>query len=246
MKVYGLIGFPLGHSLSKILFTKKFIEEAINDCLFELYPLEEISLFKNFLSEHQEIEGLAVTIPYKESVIPYLTWIDDAVKEIKAVNCIVINGTEIKGYNTDVIGFEKSFTPLLKSHHQKALVLGTGGASKAVQFVLNKIGMPFVTVSRKTSSRQGDLFYEDINEELLNECNVVINCTPIGMFPVIDDCPEIPFEYIGEKHLLYDLIYKPTETMFLQKGNNAGATTKNGYEMFLIQAEENWKLWNGE
>ena len=246
MKIFGLIGFPLGQSLSKILFTKKITEEAINDCLFELYPLDDISLFETLLKDHNDIAGLAVTIPYKELVIPYLTWIDEAVKEIKAVNCIVINGSEIKGYNTDVIGFEKSFTPLVKSHHHKALVLGTGGASKAVQFVLNKIGMPFLTVSRKSSKQKGDIFYDDINEGLLNEFTVVINCTPIGMFPDIDDCPEIPFEYIGEKHLLYDLIYKPVETKFLQKGQSAGASTKNGYEMFLIQAEENWKLWNAK
>ncbi|MEI8053040.1 MAG: shikimate dehydrogenase [Bacteroidota bacterium] len=244
MRKFGLIGFPLGHSFSKIFFNNKFKEEGIEDASFELFPIENIHLFPQLIKNDSSLEGLAVTKPYKESVMPYLSEIDDAATQIKAVNCIVIDNGNLIGHNTDVIGFELSFLPLLKSHHQKALILGSGGASKGVQYVLRKIGMDFLLVSRSTSKQKGDIVYGSINNAIMNEYTVIINATSSGMSPEENDCPEIPYECLSPQHLLYDLIYKPAETLFMKRGNANGATVKNGHEMFLIQAEANWKYWN--
>jgi shikimate dehydrogenase len=245
MRIFGLIGFPLGHSFSKIFFTQKFIDQGINDAQFELFPIESIKDFPLLISSNAGIEGLAVTKPHKETVIPYLTRLDEASAEIGAVNCIVIKNGELNGHNTDVIGFEKSLLPLLQSHHKKALVLGTGGASKGVQYVLNKNNIDFLTVSRSQSATQGDIFYEQIDEKMMNEFSLIINSTPAGMSPDEDNCPVIPYQFITDKHLLYDLIYKPEETLFMKKGKAKGALVKNGHEMFLIQAEANWLYWQG-
>ena len=244
MKLYGLIGYPLIQSFSKKYFTEKFIQEAITDCLFELFPLEEITEFPPLIQAHGNLRGLAVTIPYKEKVIPFLSALDDEAKAIGAVNCICVYGSTLKGYNTDVRGFEKSFVPLLKKNHSRALVLGTGGASKAVQFVLKKLGIEYLLVSRQRSERT--ICYEDLDEKYLQTYPVIINCTPVGMVPNEQYAPAIPYEYIGAHNYLYDLIYKPSETKFLQEGKRRGAIVKNGYEMLIIQAEENWRLWNKE
>ncbi len=244
MRTFGLIGFPLGHSLSKIFFYNKFKEEGIEDASFELFPIENIQLFPQLIKNEISLEGIAVTKPYKESVMSYLSEIDEAATEIKAVNCIVIEKGNLIGHNTDVIGFELSFLPLLKSHHQKALILGTGGASKGVQYVLRKIGMEFLLVSRPTSKQKGDIFYESLNKTIMKEYTVIINATSSGMSPDENDCPEIPYDCLSHQHLLYDLIYKPEETLFMKRGIAKGAIVKNGYEMFLIQAEANWKYWN--
>ncbi len=244
MKLYGLIGYPLNHSFSKKYFTEKFNKEAINDCLFELFPLKQIQDFPSLISSHDTLLGLAVTIPYKESVMPYLSELDAAAKKIGAVNCISFVGSSIKGFNTDVIGFEQTITPLLKQHHTKALVLGTGGSSKAVQYVLDKLSMKYLLVTSKTDRADGCVGYDEIDEHLLNEYTVIINCTPIGMFPNEKEQPNIPYQFIGQNHLLYDLIYNPLDTIFLQHGLRQGATVKNGHEMLLIQAEENWRIWN--
>jgi shikimate dehydrogenase len=245
MRIFGLIGYPLGHSFSKIFFTQKFIDEKILDTKFELFPIESIKEFPELIAGHPGIEGLAVTKPHKENIILYLTQIDEAATEIGAVNCIVFKSGDLIGHNTDVIGFEKSLLPLLQSHHKKALVLGTGGASKGVQFVLKKNGIEFLTVSRSQSACKGDVFYEQIDEQMMIEFSLIINATPAGMTPDEEGCPDIPYQYISDRHLLYDLIYKPDETLFMKKGKAKGARVKNGHDMFLIQAEANWLYWQG-
>jgi shikimate dehydrogenase len=244
MKQFGLIGYPLGHSFSKKYFEEKFAIENLQDCVFDLFPIKEIEAFKNIITDHQNLVGLAVTIPYKETVIPFLDNITNAAKEIGAVNCILFEKGKTIGYNTDVIGFEKSLRPLLQPQHTKAIILGTGGASKAVQYVLKNMGIHFLLVSRtKTNST---IMYEDISEEILKSHLLIINTTPLGMSPNEEGFPNLQYQFLTPKHLLYDLIYKPEKTLFLQKGEEQGAAIKNGFEMLVLQAEENWKIWNGE
>lgn len=242
MKQYGLIGYPLGHSLSKKYFEEKFAKEHLQDCSFELFPIEKIEVFKEIIDSNQNLKGLAVTIPYKEVVLTLLTEISDAAKEIGAVNCIKIIDKKTIGYNTDVIGFEKSLLPLLKPHHTKALVLGTGGASKAVQFVLKKLNICFLLVSRIKAN--ASVTYESISPEIIQTHTLIINTTPLGMTPNEEGFADIPYYLLTPKHLLYDLIYKPEKTLFLQKGEEQGSVIKNGFEMLILQAEENWKFWN--
>jgi shikimate dehydrogenase len=243
MNLYGLIGYPLGHSFSKQYFNQKFEKEGLEDCFFELYPLKQIEEFKGLIRSTPGLKGLAVTIPYKESVIPFLHALTEEARKIGAVNCIEILEEGLKGHNTDVVGFEQSFVPLLQHHHTKALVLGTGGASKAVQYVLGKLGIPFLLVSR-TPDGPHSISYDDIDEELLKEYTVIINCTPLGMSPNDQQKPQLPYQYISFVHYFYDLVYKPAETAFLLEGKSRGAVVKNGYDMLIIQAEENWKIWN--
>ena len=243
MNEYGLIGFPLGHSFSKQYFTQKFEKEGIQDCSFTLFPLENIEQLNDLLSTQPHLKGLAVTIPYKQSVIPFLHSISNEAAEIAAVNCIEFLPEGLKGHNTDVTGFKKSFLPFLKHHHTKALVLGTGGGSKAVQFVLSKMGIPFLLVSRFPEN-DASISYLQVNKQLLREYTIVINTTPVGMYPYENNCPDIPYQCITPNHFLFDLIYKPEETKFLQMGKEKGATIKNGYQMLIIQAEENWRIWN--
>lgn len=244
MKQFGLIGYPVIQSFSKLYFTEKFTKESI-DAVYDLYPLESIGLFPELLrSKH--LSGLNVTIPHKQAVIPYLDELDETAAEIGAVNVIrfIREGEQVrlKGYNTDAIGFEKSIRPLLNSEHQKALILGTGGASKAIDYVLRKLGIETTFVSRTGSKNQ--LTYEDLNVEILKEYTVVVNCTPLGMFPAIEGFPPIPYEAVGKQHLLYDVVYKPEETVFLAKGKAQGATTMNGLEMLWGQAAAAWEIWN--
>ena len=244
MNLYGLIGYPLGHSFSKQYFTQKFEKEGLGDCFFELFPLENINEFTNIIGSQIGLKGLAVTIPYKQAVMHLLQSIDDAAMKVGAVNCIKILPNEMIGYNTDIIGFEKSFAPLLKSHHTKALVLGTGGAAKAVQYVLNKLHIPFLLVSRN-ADENNVISYSDLNESLLKEYTIIINSSPVGMAPNEDAMPAIPYQFITKQHYLYDLVYKPAETKFLEQGKLKGAVIKDGFEMLILQAEENWKIWNG-
>lgn len=242
MNRFGLIGYPLGHSFSQQYFNNKFKTESLNDCVFDLFPIENIDSFPELLHAHKDLKGLAVTIPYKQTIISFLTSIDEASSEIGAVNCIKISSQKIIGFNTDVIGFENSIKPILKPNHKKALILGTGGGSKAVQFVFKKLGIEFLLVSR--SKNQQHIQYQDINELICADYNIIVNATPVGMNPNNDKCPEIPYQLLNENHLLFDLIYNPAETLFLQKGREAGAQTKNGHEMLITQAEANWKIWN--
>ncbi len=242
MNRFGLIGYPLGHSFSQQYFNNKFKTENLNDCFFELFPIENVDLFPELLDAHKDLKGLAVTIPYKQTIISFLTSIDEAASEIGAVNCIKISSQKTIGFNTDVIGFENSIKPILKPNHKKALILGTGGGSKAVQFVFKKLGIEFLLVSR--SKNHQHIQYQDINELICADYNIIVNATPVGMAPNNDKCPEIPYQFLSENHLLFDLIYNPAETLFLQKGREAGAQTKNGHEMLITQAEANWKIWN--
>lgn len=246
--MFGLIGFPLSHSFSQKYFTEKFKKENITDAEFKNFPLENISSFPELLRSHPALCGLSVTIPHKKNIIQFLNGIDEAAKEIGAVNCVRIDRSEqLTGYNTDVTGFSQSLKPLLKSHHTEALILGTGGASKAVAYILSKSKIKFRYVSRNKESGPGAtemLSYGDINKEIISTSTLLINTTPLGMFPNVNECPDIPYEFITSKHLLYDLTYNPEESLFLRKGKEQGATIKNGLEMLHIQAEKAWEIWN--
>ena len=244
MKLFGLIGYPLGHSFSKKYFDQKFTEENITDASFELFPIETINEFPNLVQELPNLKGLAVTIPHKQTVLPFINYVTVAAKEIGAVNCIKFIDGHTTGHNTDVIGFEKSLLPLLQPHHAKALVLGTGGSSKAVQYVLTQVGIPFLLVSREKMNSSNCINYIQIDEGIMKEHNVIINCTPIGMSPKENEKPAIPYHLLSPQHLLYDLIYTPEKTLFLQEGERRNCIIKNGFEMLVIQAEENWKIWN--
>lgn len=243
MKLYGLIGYPLGHSFSKKYFNQKFEKEGLADCFFELFAIEHINRFPQLLLDNPLLHGLAVTIPYKETVIPYLNNLSDDAKAIGAVNCIEFLPDGLKGHNTDVIGFTKSFKPLLKEHHRKALILGTGGASKAVQYALKQLGIPFLLVSRNGEGTNL-ITYRQLNEALMQEYTIIINASPVGMYPHYDERPAIPYQFVTANHYLYDLVYRPAQTLFLKEGACKGAVIKNGSEMLELQAEENWKIWN--
>lgn len=246
MKLYGVVGYPLSHSFSKEYFTKKFAKENLKDCVYETYPIQSIDEFPAIIKGNPDLKGLSITIPYKEKVLQYVTKLSDEVKCIGATNSIKITAGELVAYNTDIIGFELSFLPLLKPHHQKALVLGTGGASKAVQYVLTKLNIPFLVISRNNNSKQGIIHYELVTKEIMNEHNIIINATPAGMYPEENTFPNIPYHLLNTNHYLFDLIYKPFKTIFLQKGESAGAIIKNGYDMLVLQAEASWKIWNEE
>lgn len=246
MKLYGLIGFPLGHSFSKQYFTEKFSKEGLSDCFFEAYPIPSINLFPALIKENPTLRGLSVTIPYKEQVLKFITEISEEVKFIGATNSIKINGDTLTAYNTDIIGFEQSFCKFLQLHHKKALVLGTGGASKAIQYVLSKLNIEFLVVTRNENLQVGYINYKMIDKHIINEYSIIINCSPAGMSPKENISPDIPYHFINAGHYLYDLVYKPLETLFLQKGKEKGAITKNGCDMLLIQAEASWKIWNSE
>ncbi len=244
MKLFGLIGYPLGHSFSKKYFDKKFIDEDLINCSFELFPIKEIGEFKKLVTDNAILKGLAVTIPYKQIVMPFINYVTVAAKEIGAVNCIKFTDGNLTGHNTDVVGFEKSLVPLLQPQHTKALVLGTGGSSKAVQYVLKQLGIDFLLVSRSKNNKQPCITYDEIDEKIMSEYSIIINCTPVGMTPKENEFPAIPYKLLSANHLLYDLIYAPEKTMFLQKGESNGCIVKNGFEMLVLQAEENWKIWN--
>ena len=242
MKKYGLIGYPLSHSFSKKYFTEKFLRESIAEVSYELYPIAEISELPILLAEYPAIVGLNVTIPYKEKVIPYLSDLSPVVEAIGACNCIKISEGKLVGYNTDVIGFEKSLKKKLKPHHTKALILGTGGSSKAVQYVLNKLGISFIKISRSKTAET--ITYEEIDEALLSSHTLIINTSPLGMFPNIEDCPAIPYQFLNASHYLFDLVYNPTKTKFLASGEEMGALIENGSDMLVDQAEASWAIWN--
>ncbi|KAA6302306.1 MAG: Shikimate dehydrogenase (NADP(+)) [Candidatus Ordinivivax streblomastigis] len=245
MEQYGLIGYPLKHSFSIGFFNDKFAAERI-DAEYVNFELASIKEVKAVLKEHPQLKGLNVTIPYKEQIIPYLDKLSDNAKLIGAVNVVKIERNKGKmkltGYNSDIIGFKESIVPLLKPHHQSALVLGTGGAAKAVFYGLQQLGIRPVYVSRKKTS-DTILTYSDFTPEVMAAHTLIVNCTPVGMWPNMDEAPNIPYELVTEKHLLYDLLYNPNETMFMKKGLEQGAEVKNGLEMLLLQAFASWDFW---
>lgn len=257
MKQYGLIGYPLSHSFSKKYFTEKFEKENIKNCEYNLFPIENINLLPQLISDNPTLCGLNVTIPYKESVIPFLNELDETAKAVGAVNCIKItrngNSIHLKGYNTDVYGFRQSIKPFLEIQHERALILGTGGASKAVAYVLKEIGINTYFVSREKSQKAevksqkagNNIFtYDELNENVINAFKLIVNTSPVGTFPNINDAPAIPYNFISASHLLYDLVYNPPETEFLKRGKAQGASTVNGLSMLQQQAEEAWSIWN--
>lgn len=246
MRLFGLIGYPLTHSFSKGYFSDKFSRENLNDCQYNNYPIENIGLLPDILTSNPDIVGLNVTIPYKEKVIPFLNDISTEAKEIGAVNTIRITRSNsmllLKGFNTDVWGFSESLQPLLKDQHKSALVLGTGGASKAVKFALKRLGIAITSVSRNKS--EDSLTYEELTKDIIHQHKLIINTTPLGTFPKTDKYPPIPYQYLSSQHLLYDLVYNPAVTAFLGQGLNYNCETKNGLEMLHLQAEQAWKIWN--
>ncbi|MFW5480883.1 MAG: shikimate dehydrogenase family protein [Prevotella sp.] len=246
MDKYGLIGFPLGHSFSISYFNEKFENEHIN-AQYINFEIPSIDGLTEILDRNPELRGLNVTIPYKEQVMKYLDAISPEAEAIGAVNVIRVthkgDKVYLKGFNSDVIGFTRSIEPLLEPAQKKALILGTGGASKAIHYGLKSLNMQTIFVSR---TRHGDGFitYEEVTPELVREYNVIINCTPVGMYPHADECPKLPYEAMDTHTLLYDLIYNPDETLFLKRGREQGATVKNGLEMLLLQAFASWDFWN--
>lgn len=247
MDKYGLIGYPLGHSFSKSYFNEKFENEKI-DAEYINFEIPTLDSLPEILASNPELKGLNVTIPYKEKVISYLDSISPEARAIGAVNVIRVdhkgNNTYLKGFNSDVIGFTKSIEPLLERFHKKALILGTGGASKAINFGLKSLGLETVFVSR--FERPGTIQYSQITPDIIQEYNVIVNCTPCGMYPHIDECPQLPYEAITSKNILYDLLYNPDETLFMKKGAQQGATVKNGLEMLLLQAFASWEFWHNK
>ena len=242
MRTFGLIGYPLTHSFSKKYFTEKFLQEGLTECVYENFPIEKIDLLSTVFDQHTDLVGLNVTIPYKEQVIEFLDEQTLVVQKTGACNCIkIVNGKKI-GYNTDVIGFGKSLDPKLKSWHKNALVLGSGGASKAVQYALGERGISYLVVSR--SKKEGSISYEDIDEKLIKKYTLIINTTPLGMFPLVDDAPVLPYHALGGEHYLFDLVYNPSKTLFLKKGEERGAVIENGADMLKIQADASWEIWN--
>lgn len=242
MRAFGLIGYPLGHSFSKKYFAEKFEREGITGNVYELYPLEQIGEIEELLNSNPHLAGLNVTIPYKEQVIAYLDSMSPVVEEIGACNCIHIQDGRLMGHNTDVIGFSRSLLPKLKPHHKKALILGTGGSSKAVAHTLKELNIPFLQVSRSPS--EGMIGYEEINQSMLEAHTLLINTTPVGMYPDIEKAPAIPYQFVGADHYLFDLVYNPERTRFLKEGALRGATVENGSDMLVIQAEASWEIWN--
>lgn len=257
MKKYGLIGYPLKHSFSERYFKEKFEREGI-DAVYQAFELPNLSDLDELLKDNPELLGLNVTIPHKIGVMFYLQKIDPVAREIHAVNCIRVVKSKpvesffsgefnqlpvrLEGYNTDAYGFEESLKPLLRKHHQKALILGHGGAARAVAYVLKKLDISVRFVSRKPTGKQ--LSYGGLSEEIIRERTLIVNTTPCGTYPKVDEKPMIPYEFLTDRHLLYDLIYNPEETLFLKEGRERGAATKNGFEMLQLQAEKSWEIWN--
>lgn len=257
MKKFGLIGFPLVQSFSKSYFTDKFEKLGLKDYEYNLYPLEALSDFPQLIQNEPELVGLNVTIPHKIGIMYYLNSVSPEARAVDAVNCIKvtqkdllsdyfsgelsIDGMHLEGYNTDVYGFKESLKPLLREQHIKALVLGHGGAARAVLYVLKKLHIEYQVVSRKSSHLH--LSYSDLDEEIIRDHKLIIDTTPVGSYPNVKDALEFPYSSIGEEHLLYDLVYNPEETEFLRRGRLQGAVTKNGLEMLHLQAEKSWEIW---
>ncbi len=242
MGLFGLLGYPLSHSFSQKYFTEKFEREGIVDAVYENFSVAQINDLQTVLEQHGDLCGLNVTIPYKKQVLAFLSNASAAVKQMGACNCIRIRNSKLLGYNTDVVGFKQSLIPFLQPHHRQALILGTGGASAAVEFVLQELNIPYHFVSRTATEKT--ISYERIDASVMASHQLIINTTPLGMYPDTGQCPAIPYQYLTPQHHLYDLIYNPAETKFLANGRAMGATIQNGQEMLVLQAEESWRIWN--
>ncbi|HBS86095.1 MAG: shikimate dehydrogenase [Bacteroidetes bacterium GWF2_38_335] len=242
MKKLGLIGYPLTHSFSARYFAEKFHNEFIEGWDYQLYPLLSVDELPALIKANPGICGLNVTIPYKEQVIQFIHKMDSTAKKTGAVNTIKINGNKLTGYNTDITGFKKSLTEHLRKHHDFAMVLGTGGAAKAVCFTLDELKIPFISVSRKPNEKS-IIPYAQVDDGLIEKAKLIINTTPLGMFPNANSCPDLPYSAITKKHLLFDLVYNPQETVFMKKGTEKGAAVVNGMDMLKYQAEAAWKIW---
>ena len=247
MKKYGIIGYPLAQSASPSFFNNKFKNEGI-DAQYIPFEIESIEELPRILAENPELCGFNVTIPYKQKVMAYLEGLSEGAKEIDAVNVVKVThdsegNAHLQGFNSDVIGFTRSIEELVKGKHSKALILGTGGASKAIAYSLKQLGIEYLFVSRNAGEQK--IAYSDITKEIIESHTLIVNCTPLGMVGHgIDQCPDIPYEMLGSGHLLYDIVYNPENTLFLQKGTEQGATTKSGYEMWYLQALASWDIWN--
>lgn len=245
-KHYGLLGFPLSHSFSALYFAEKFRAEKIEACYrnYEIASVEEVRK----LVTQELLSGINVTIPHKQAILPLLDTVSEEAAAIGAVNVVRVvrcgKDIRLEGYNTDVVGFRRSLRPLLEAHHQRALVLGTGGASRAVVYALRQLGIEVRCVSR--TAKEGVATYEELTPEIMATHCLIVNCTPLGTYPDVDTCPPLPYDFLSEEHLLYDLVYNPAETLFLRKGKERGAATKNGHEMLVLQAEAAWSIWNEE
>ncbi len=244
MKIYGLIGRSLGHSFSEKYFSEKFKKENISDCQYRNFEIIDLQKGISVLKSNPALKGLNVTIPYKTDILSYLDEMSDECRKINACNCVKIEEGKWIGYNTDVTGFEKSFIPHLIADHKKALILGTGGASNAVAFVLEKSGINFLKVSRKKNQLPAFISYDDITSATMAEYQIVINTTPLGTFPNVNECPPLPYESVTRRHYFFDLVYNPSKTLFLALAEKNGAIIENGSKMLAIQAEESWKIWN--
>lgn len=253
MRKFGLIGYPLGHSFSKRFFNERFFPENGIDAEYLNFEIPHPEMLLDIVRDNPDLQGLNCTIPYKRAIIPLLDELSKDALEAGAVNVIGIERVpsgktmdgrafRLKGFNSDIIGFRDSIVPLLRPHHRNALILGTGGASKAVCIVLSRLGIEWTYVSR--TAKRNQLTYGDLTPELMYTHSIVVNCSPVGMYPNVDDCPDIPYDAISDKHLLYDLVYNPTETAFMKRGAAMGAVVKNGLEMLELQAMAAWEFWN--
>jgi shikimate dehydrogenase len=247
MRKFGLIGYPLGHSFSKMYFENKFLTESISECSYENYEIESLESLKSLITKESELKGLNVTIPHKSEILKYLDYIDDEASEIGAVNVLKISdksgGRFIKGFNTDIFGFKESLTPHLKGKIiYNALILGTGGSSKAVAYVLGKLGIKILYIARKSS--EDSISYSDMTDDILIDNKLVINTTPLGMFPNTADSPCLNYDCLTPEHILFDLVYNPPVTVFLRKGEERGCTVIGGLKMLQLQAEKSWEIWN--
>ena len=243
MQLYGLVGYPLGHSFSKKYFTDKFKREGLADVLYENFETKDLPGLKIKLGKEHRLKGLNVTIPYKSSIIPYLDSYDTTVAKLNACNCISIKNEKWIGANTDVVGFEKSFVKKWQPHQGHALILGTGGSSKAVEFVLQKLGISCLLVSREKTA-PNIISYHQVDRNILEKHTIIINTTPLGMYPNVEGYTPLNYDLVTSKHYLFDLIYNPEKTLFLKKGEAQGALIENGYDMLVAQAEESWRIWN--
>lgn len=242
MKTYGLIGYPLGHSFSVRYFADKFAAEGIADCRYLNFPLESIEKLPEMLEREKDLRGFNVTIPYKQAVFTYLGSLSDEARQIGAVNCVKVTPAGLKGFNTDAYGFSRSLLTLIESERPQALVLGTGGASRAVIYVLGQLGIPYRLVSRRRG--EGRISYTELTPEHIRQHRLIINATPLGTYPKVEECPPIPYEALGPEHFLFDLVYNPPVTEFLGRGTAQGARVRNGYDMLIGQAEKAWEIWN--